>query len=361
MKANRLLLAAMLASSVGTPIETLAQDKHVMQPTTSAMSRLPVEGQLPSLAGATSWLNSEPLTPATLRGKVVLVDFWTYTCINWQRTQPYIRAWAEKYKDQGLVVIGVHTPEFNFEKNVDNIRPALKMFRVDYPVAVDSDHAIWNAFRNQYWPAVYIVDANGNIRHHQFGEGEYERTEAVIRQLLREAGYSGTGKDTVQVDARGSEVAADWENLRSPENYLGRERTDGFASPGSTRVGKSHSYVAPRSLTLNHWALSGDWTVNPGAIVLDKAGGRIAYRFHARDVHLVMGPSARGSTVRFRVLLDGRSPGPAHGIDVDEQGYGSVTEQRLYQLIRQPKPIADRLLEIEFLDPGVEGYAFTFG
>jgi thiol-disulfide isomerase/thioredoxin len=343
MKTNLLLLAALLG--LAAPIDASAQDKGVLQ----------------RFDGANAWLNSPPLSATELRGKVVLVDFWTYTCINWIRTLPYVRAWAERYKDQGLVVIGVHTPEFDFEKNVDNIRPALKMFRVHYPVAVDSDHAIWNAFRNRYWPAVYIVDADGNIRHHHFGEGEYERTEAVIQQLLREAGYSGMGNDTVQVDARGSEVAADWENLRSPENYLGRDRTQGFASPGSPLVGKSRNYVAPRSLTLNHWALSGDWTVNSGAIALDKAGGRIAYRFHARDLHLVMGPSSRGSSVRFRVLLDGRPPGTAHGIDVDEQGYGSVTEQRLYQIIRQPKPIADRLFEIEFLGPGVEAYVFTFG
>ena len=322
---------------------------------------LPIEGTLPSLAGATTWLNSQPLTPEALRGKVVVVDFWTYTCINWQRTEPYVRAWAEKYKDQGLVVIGVHTPEFGFEKNVDNIRPALKMFRIDYPVAVDSDYTIWNAFGNRYWPAVYVVDANGKIRHHQFGEGEYERTEAVIQQLLREAGYSGTGNDAVQVDARGSEVAADWDNLRSQENYLGRDKTEGFVSPGKPLVGKTGSYVAPRSLRLNEWALSGDWTLNAGAVTLDKANGRIVYRFHARDLHLVMGSPSRGSSIRFRVLLDGRPPGNAHGTDVDEQGYGMATEQRLYQLIRQPKPIADRVFEIEFLDPGVEAYVFTFG
>ncbi|HKE38601.1 MAG TPA: thioredoxin, partial [Casimicrobiaceae bacterium] len=273
----------------------------------------------------------------------------------------YIRGWAEKYKDQGLVVIGVHTPEFGFEKNVDNIRPALKMFRIDYPVAVDSDYAIWNAFGNRYWPAVYVADASGKIRYHQFGEGEYERTEAVIQQLLREAGYSGMGNDAVQVDARGSEVAADWDDLRSQENYLGRDQAQGFASAGSALIGKSRTYTPPPSLRLNQWALSGDWTVNPGAVVLDKANGRVVYRFHARDLHLVMGPSSRGSAIRFRVLLDGRPPGSAHGTDVDEQGNGTVTEPRMYQLIRQPKPITDRVFEIEFLDPGVEAYVFTFG
>jgi thiol-disulfide isomerase/thioredoxin len=320
-----------------------------------------MNGQLPSFAGATGWLNSSPLTPAGLRGKVVLVNFWTYTCINWLRQLPYVRAWGARYADAGLVVIGVHTPEFGFEKNVDNIRPALKMFRIDYPVAVDSDYSVWNAFGNHYWPAVYIVDANGKIRYHQFGEGEYERTEAVIQQLLREAGYSGMGNDAVQVDPRGSEVAADWDNLRSQENYLGRDQTQGFGSPGGAFVGKSRTYAPPPSLRLNEWALTGDWTVNADAVALDKPNGRVVYRFHARDLHLVMGPSSRGLSVRFRVALDGRPPGSAHGTDVDEQGFGTVTEQRLYQLIRQPKPIGDRLFEIEFFDSGVEAYVFTFG
>jgi thiol-disulfide isomerase/thioredoxin len=360
MKSHRVLVAALFALLAAATIDTLAEDR-TMHPMPARMATLPVEGTFPSLAGAVAWLNAQPLTPEALRGKVVLVDFWTYTCINWQRTQPHVRAWAERYKDQGLVTIGVHTPEFAFEKNVDNIRPALKMFRIDYPVAVDSDYAIWNAFNNRYWPAVYLVDANGKIRYHHFGEGEYERTEAVIQQLLREAGYSGTGNGAIQVDARGSEVAADWENLRSGETYLGRDQTQGFASPGSSVVGKSHAYATPKSLRLNQWALSGDWTVNAGAIALDKPNGRVVYRFHARDVHLVMGPLSRGSSVRFRVLLDGRPPGNAHGTDVDEQGNGTVTEQRLYQLVRQRTPIADRLFEIEFLDAGVEAYVFTFG
>ena len=280
MKSSPLFLAAMLAAFAATPVETGAQRD----------ARLPVEGMLPSLAGATGWLNSPPLTTEGLRGKVVLVDFWTYTCINWQRTQPYVRAWAEKYKDRGLVVIGVHTPEFEFEKKVDNIRPALKTFRVDYPVAVDSNYTIWNAFANRYWPAVYIADAKGNIRFHHFGEGEYERTERVIQQLLTEAGYSGVGNDLVQVDARGSEVEADWENLRSPEAYLGQRQAQGFASPGGAVVGKSRRYAAPRSLRLNQWALSGDWTVTAGFVTTDKAAGRIVYRFHARDLHMSWDP-----------------------------------------------------------------------
>jgi thiol-disulfide isomerase/thioredoxin len=342
----------MLGVSLPASIQPFAQE-HPMP--------LPMEGRMPSLSGATAWLNSPPLTAESLRGKIVVVDFWTYTCINWQRSQPYVRAWAEKYKNQGLVVIGVHTPEFEFEKNLENIRPALGRFRVEYPVAVDSDYVIWEAFRNHYWPAVYVVDAKGDIRHHQFGEGEYERTEGVIQQLLREAGYSGIGDEAVKVDARGSEVAADWKNLGSNENYLGRDRTQGFASPGAAAPGTSHRYAAPRSLALNHWALSGDWTVNAGAIVVDKPNGRLVYRFHARDVHLVMGPPSRGLSARFSVFLDGRPPGTAHGADVDEQGNGTATEQRLYQLIRQPGPIGDRTVEIEFLDPGVEAYVFTFG
>jgi thiol-disulfide isomerase/thioredoxin len=358
MKSHLLFVAAIFAFA--QPVAAPAQDR-TMHPMPDRAASPPIEGALPSFAGAITWLDSQPLTPESVRGKVVLVDFWTYTCVNWQRTQPYIRAWAEKYKDQGLVVIGVHTPEFGFEKNVDNVRPSLKMFRVEYPVAVDSDYAIWDAFGNHYWPAVYIADGKGKIRYHHFGEGEYERTEAVIQQLLREAGYPGTGKDQVQVDARGSEVAADWDNLRSGETYLGRNQTQGFSSPGGMLVGKTRKYDAPQSLKLNHWALGGDWTVNPGAVTLDKPNGRIVYRFHARDVNLVTGPPSRGSSIRFRVLLDGRPPGNAHGADVDDQGYGTATEQRLYQLVRQPKPIADRLFEIEFLDPGVEAYVFTFG
>jgi thiol-disulfide isomerase/thioredoxin len=296
-----------------------------------------------------------------LRGKVVLIDVWTYTCINWLRTLPYVRAWAEKYKSQGLVVIGVHSPEFGFEKDIDNVRRAAKDMRVDYPIAIDSDHAVWRALDNEYWPALYFVDAQGRIRHHHFGEGEYERSETIIQQLLSEAGKSVIGQELVSVDARGAETAADWGNLKSPENYVGFERTENFASPGGAVLDKARVYVAPARLRLNQWALSGDWTVQKQLTVLNKPNGRIAYRFHARDLHLVMGPAERGTPVRFRVLIDGRPPGAAHGGDVDDQGNGTVTEQRLYQLIRQPKPIADRQFEIEFLDPGVEAFAFTFG
>jgi thiol-disulfide isomerase/thioredoxin len=322
---------------------------------------LPVEGDIPSLDGATGWLNSPPLTPAELRGKVVLFDFWTYTCINWLRTLGYVRAWAEKYADQGLVVIGVHTPEFPFERDVDNVRQAAIDMRVEYPIALDSDHGVWRAFDNSYWPAVYIADAQGRIRHHQFGEGQYEECERVIQQLLREAGNEGIGDDLVSVAGDGFEAQADWATLQSPETYLGYEQAQNFASPGGVEIDEPRTYVAPDSLRPNRWALSGDWTIERGASVLNRADGRIAFRFHARDVHLVMGPPARETSVPFIVHVDGEPPGAAHGLDVDEQGRGTLSQQRLHQLIREPGPITERTLEITFLAPGVEAYCFTFG
>jgi thiol-disulfide isomerase/thioredoxin len=355
------LLHAKLNCAVGTAIETLAEDMGMVGPMTPTAVRLPVEGELPSLDGANEWLNSPPLTAAGLRGKVVLVDFWTYTCINWLRTLPYIRAWAEKYKDHGLMVIGVHTPEFTIEKNVDNVRRALKDMRIEYPVAIDNDYAVWGAFHNHYWPALYFVDAQGRIRHHQFGEGDYERSEMIVQQLLAQAGIGGIGDDLVSVDARGAEAAADWGSLESPETYVGYERTENFASPGGLVLDVPHVYAAPARLGLNGWSLAGDWTMGRQATVLNKPNGRIAYRFHARDLHLVMGPAVQGTSARFRVRIDGQPPVSAHGIDVDDQGSGTVTEQRLYQLIRQPKPIVERQFEIEFLDSGVEAFAFTFG
>ena len=334
----------------------LAQDRSVVQQMTPAAVQLPIEGELPSLGNATAWLNSQPLTAVGLRGKVVLIDFWTYTCINWLRSLPSVRAWAEKYKDQGVVVIGVHSPEFAFEHDIENVRRAAKDMRVEYPIAIDNDYAIWHAFTNHYWPALYIVDAQGLIRYHQFGEGEYEQSERIIQHLLAAAGIGGIDHELVSVDAHGAEAAADWDSLRSAENYVGYEHTENFASPGGAVLDKPRVYAAPARLSLNHWALWGDWTAEKHT-----ANGRIAYRFHARDLHLVMGPAARGTSVRFRVLIDGQAPGAAHGIDVDDQGNGTVTQQRLYQLIRQPKPIADRQFEIEFLDAGVEAFAFTFG
>jgi thiol-disulfide isomerase/thioredoxin len=326
-----------------------------------AVVQLPVEGSLPSLAGATQWLNSRPLTPAGLRGKVVLVEFWTFTCINWLRTLAYVRAWAERYQQHGLVVIGVHTPEFDVEHDLDNVRRAVTQLRVDYPVAVDNDYAIWRAFDNHYWPALYLVDAQGSIRHHRFGEGGYQESEMILQRLLAEAGSGAIGQDLVWVNATGVEAAADWASLRSPENYLGYQRTENFASADGVVLDTRHVYALPTRLGLNHWALWGDWTVTPQAIVLHQADGRIVYRFHARDLHLVMGPAAPGTPVRFRVGLDGQPPGAGHGTDVDDQGNGTVTEPRLYQLVRQPGPVTERTFEITFLDPGVQAYAFTFG
>ncbi len=314
-----------------------------------------------SFGGAIEWLNSKPLTIAGLRGKVVLVEFWTYTCVNWLRTLPYVRAWAEKYRDKGLVVVGVHTPEFGFEKNVDNIRRAMKEMGIEYPVAVDSNYAIWNAFGNEYWPAMYFIDARGGIRHHHFGEGDYEQSERVIQRLLVEAGNHDVGTELVTVDPRGLEVAADWSNEKSPETFLGFDRTENFASAGGVVANERHAYAVPARLSLNSWALAGEWTMERESVVLNPAGGRIAYRFHALDVNLIMGPRTRGASVRFRVLVDGQLPGPARGGDVDANGSGSVLEQRTYQLIRQPKPIVDRQFEIEFLDAGVEAFDFTFG
>ena len=326
-----------------------------------AVVELPVEGRMPSLDNATGWLNSPPLTTAGLRGKVVLVDFWTYTCINWLRTLPYLRAWADKYTDHGLVVIGVHTPEFDLEHELDNVRRAARDLRVGYPVAIDNDYAIWTAFDNHYWPALYIVDTEGKIRHHQFGEGGYEQSEMILQQLLTAAGVDGIGQDLVAVEGTGVEAAADWASLRSPENYLGYERTENFASSDGAVPDARHVYAAPRRLRLNHWALAGDWTVKRQAVVLNQADGGIAYRFYARDLHLVIGPGTPGTPVRFRVRIDGQPPGAGHGTDVDDQGNGTVTEPRLYQLVRQPGPVSERTFEVTFLHPGVEAYAFTFG
>jgi thiol-disulfide isomerase/thioredoxin len=316
---------------------------------------------MPSLDGATQWLNSPPLTAAGLRGKVVLVDFWTYTCINWLRTLPYVRAWAERYQQHGLVVLGVHTPEFDVEHDLDNVRRAVKDLRVHYPVAVDNDYTIWSAFDNHYWPALYLVDAQGKIRHHRFGEGGYEESEMILQQLLAEAGSGAIGQQLVSVDPTGVEAAADWDSLRSPENYLGYQRTENFTSADGAVLDTPHVYALPTRLRLNQWALTGDWAVKQQAIVLNAPDGGIVYRFHARDLHLVMGPATPGTPVRFRVLLDGQPPAAAHGTDVDEAGDGTVTRPRLYQLIRQPGPITERTFEITFLDPGVQAYAFTFG
>jgi thiol-disulfide isomerase/thioredoxin len=326
-----------------------------------AAADLPFEGTIGSLDGAVAWLNSEPLTPGALRGKVVVVQFWTYTCINWLRTQAYYRAWSQRYRDKGLVTIGVHTPEFKFEHDLDNVRWAVQARKIDYPVAVDSDFEVWQAFANHYWPALYFVDADGRIRHHRFGEGDYERSEMVIRQLLVDAGAKDLPEGLSVIQPSGDEVQADWEDLGSPESYLGYEQENGFDAPGGIAQDRPHTYSAPTRLRLNRWSLTGDWTVRSDASALNSPNGRIAFQFHARDVNLVMGPARRGTTVPFRVFLDGEIAGAAHGADVGSDGTGAVVQQRMYQLIRQTRPIAERRFEIQFLDPGAEGFCFTFG
>jgi thiol-disulfide isomerase/thioredoxin len=315
---------------------------------------------MPSLDGATGWINSAPLDDEALRGKVVLVDFWTYTCINWMRTAPYLRLWAEKYKDAGLVVIGVHSPEFAFEQDPARVRRLTAAMDLRYPVAIDSRLAIWRAFGNQYWPALYLVDAKGRIRHQQFGETDYDKAEAVLQSLLKEAGASNLDTTIAPVVGRGPEAAADWANLESPETYTGFARTERFASPGGIVRSGRHVYTAPSQLHDNQWALEGDWTIEQEAARSNSGNTRVRYRFHARDVHLVMGSSMDGP-VRIRVSIDGKPPGASHGSDIDADGAGIVSEYRMYQLIRQPAPIEDREIEILFFDRGVELFAFTFG
>jgi Thioredoxin like C-terminal domain/AhpC/TSA family len=323
-------------------------------------NEFPVEGELPEFDGATTWLNGAPLTPADLRGRVVLVSFGTYTCINWIRSLPHVRAWADTYANQGLTVVGVQTPEFDFEGDLNNVGRAIKEMDVRYPVAVDNDYAVWQAFDNHYWPALYFVDADGRIRHHHFGEGEYEESEMVLQTLLREAGVD-VDQGLVRLQPEGVEAAADWASLGSPETYLGYERAVGFASPGGVVADERHVYSAPAELRRNEWALSGDWRIGAVPALLDEPGGSIAYQFRARDVHLVMGPPTRRPPMRFRVRIDGEPPGRAHGVDVDPNGNGNADYQRMYQLIRQPAPISDRRFDIEFLDAGIEAFVFTFG
>ncbi|WP_345761243.1 redoxin domain-containing protein [Diaminobutyricibacter sp. McL0608] len=326
----------------------------------SIPAHLPFEGRLAPFDGATAWLNSPVLTTEALRGKVVLVDFWTFTCINWLRTRGYVRAWADKYREQGLVVIGVHTPEFPFEGELDNVRWAVKEMRIDFPVAVDTEYGVWNAFANHYWPAIYLADAQGRIRYHHFGEGEYEEGERVIQQLLREAGAEGIGDDLVSVPDEGVEAQADWAHLESPETYLGYEQGRNFVSEGEAAFGRPHRYASPGPLELNQWSLSGDWTIESGAGLVNRAGGSIVFRFHARDANLVLAPPP-GEHARFRVTVDGRDPGTGHGLDIDEHGEGTIVEPRMYQLLRLAGPAVDRTFEITFLDPGARAYVFTFG
>jgi thiol-disulfide isomerase/thioredoxin len=326
-----------------------------------AAGGLPVVGALPPLEGATEWLNSAPLTADGLRGHVVVVDFWTYSCINCLRALPYVKAWYAKYRDQGLVVIGVHAPEFAFEKDLRNVRREVRDLGIEYPVAVDNDYALWRAFENQYWPAHYFIDARGNIRHTHFGEGEYDASERVIQQLLVEAGTAESPTGLVAASGEGAALAADELHVLSPETYIGHARAENFASPGGQVAGAAHSYTLPPRLALNEWALDGNWTIGEESAAANTAPSRIVFHFQARDLHLVLGPGADGKPVRFRVRLDGAPPGGDHGTDVDPDGNGAVSEERLYQLIRQSGDVRDRSFEIEFLAPGVVGYAFTFG
>lgn len=344
------------------PAQQPAAGAAMMSSAATPGQPLPVEGTLPSLAGATGWLNSPPLDAQALRGKVVLVDFWTYSCINCLRAMPYVREWAERYRDHGLVVIGVHAPEFAFERNLPNVQRAVKDLKVTYPVAIDNDFAIWRGFNNKYWPAHYFIDAQGRIRAHHFGEGNYAQSEQIIRQLLREAGNTLPGDDAlVAITLDGVARQADMDNLKSPETYLGHARAENFASPGGQRQDQPADYTVPATLQHNQWALAGRWTVGNEDARLETRGGRIAFRFHARDLHLVLAPGEDGKPVRFRVRIDGQPPGAAAGGDISADGDGRVDENRLYQLIRQSGAVQERTFEIEFLDPGVHAYAFTFG
>ncbi|GAA0757885.1 cytochrome c biogenesis protein DipZ [Actinomadura yumaensis] len=347
---GRLEQALLTTVGRGVPTNTAPAD----------LNNLPVEGVMPPLTGATTWINSPPLTREQLRGKVVVVDFWTYSCINCLRALPYVRAWAEKYKDQGLVVIGVHTPEFAFEKSEANVREAVARLGVAYPVAIDNDFAVWRAFKNQYWPAHYFIDAQGRIRHHHFGEGDYDGSERVIQQLLKEAGAADVASDLVQVQAQGAEAAADMAQLASPETYVGYARAENFRSPGGFARDAVKTY-GPAALRLNDWSLTGPWRVTREHAALTAPGGRLTFRFKARDLHLVMGPGQGDAGVRFRVRIDGAAPGSDAGSDIDAQGQGRIDRQRLYQLVRQAGPVRERTFEIEFLDPGAQVFAFTFG
>jgi len=351
-----LVLLVAVTAHAGEPPSRAHSGAHMVSPAPSSP-----EGMIPSLSTATTWLNSPPIGPEQLRGKVVLIDFWTYTCINWRRTAPYLRAWVDRYGKSGLLLIAVHSPEFAFEHDLDNVRQAIQQIGVAYPVAVDNDFAIWRAFGNEYWPALYVFDSRGRIRHQVFGEEGYVEAERVIRKLLEEAGQRDPQTGPTVVDGQGAEKAADWKSLRSPENYVGFRRTENFASPGGIARGEARKYAVPGKLGLNGWALSGLWTLSDDRASVGTPGGKIVYRFHARDLNLVMAPANRGKEVRFRVLLDGKPPGASHGVDVDQDGVGTLREQRMYQLIRQPGPIGDRTFEIEFSEPDAAAFSFTFG
>ncbi|MGY1608121.1 redoxin domain-containing protein [Geodermatophilus sp. SYSU D00700] len=356
MANDHLIPAARRVGRLFHPDDVRAEDRGIAD---GEDALWPVEADF-SLDGATEWLNSPPLTGADLRGRVVMVNFWTFTCINWLRQLPWVRAWEEAWRGSGLVVVGVHSPEFSFEHDVDHVRRAVQDRSIRYPVAVDDHFAVWRSFHNHFWPALYLVGADGRLRHHAFGEGGYEDTEAIVRQLLTEAGAGDLGPEPVPVDARGIEAPADWDTLRSAETYLGYDRTTGFASPGRLVADRPHAYTAPSHLRTGHWALTGGWTIGREAAVAEEAGARLSCRFHARDLHLVVAPPA-GAAARFRLSLDGRPPGADAGDDVDASGEGEVTGPRLYQLVRQHGAVGSRTVEIEFADPAVGVYAFTFG
>lgn len=344
-------VAAMFWFTAGNTHQGVAQD------TQSIVGSSP----LYSLSGATGWINSKPLSGKDLKGKVVLVDFWDYSCINCIRATPYIRAWAEKYKDSGFVVIGVHTPEFDFEKLMPNVQKAVQKFAITYPVALDSNYKIWNAFHNQYWPAEYYIDAKGKVRYEHFGEGDYDQSEKWIQKLLKEANANPMPPSAANVQGQGVEAAADMRDIRSPETYIGYARAANFSSPGGFKRDAGKTYAEPKNLSLNDWGLAGDWTVHEQVAILNSAGGKIVFRFHARDLHLVLGPGADGKPARFRVTVDGQAPGENHGVDTDAQGNGVVTAFRLYQMVRQKGAIKDHIFTIEFEKPGVQAYSFTFG
>lgn len=350
----RIGLSAALATIFATGVGTFSANA---QEPPSIVGSSP----LPGLSGATTWINSKPLTAKDLKGKVVLVDFWDYSCINCIRAIPYIRAWADKYKDAGLVVIGVHAPEFDIEKQLPNVQRAVTKFGITYPVAVDNDLAVWNAFHNEYWPAHYFIDAKGKVRFEHFGEGEYDQSEKWIQQLLKEANAKSMPSGAASVHGQGVEAAADMNNVASPETYIGYARAAHFASPGGIKPDVEQTYSAPGQPGLNEWGLAGKWNDHRQVAVLGAAGGKIVFHFHARDLHLVLAPRTDGKPVRFRVTIDGHAPGPNHGVDTDAEGNGTVTEDRLYQLIRQKGEVSDHTFAIEFLDPGVQAFSFTFG
>lgn len=351
---------AKIEQSLLDKVQPQASEQTSQQTTASGTSVLPIEGMMPPLDGAVQWINSPPLSAADLRGKVVLVDFWTYSCINCLRSLPYVNAWAEKYKDQGLVVIGVHAPEFAFEKDINNVAKAVKDLNISYPVAIDNNYAIWRGFNNRYWPAHYFIDGQGRIRGHHFGEGNYDESEKMIQQLLAEANNKPVSTSLVTSTATGVGLAASMRDIQSPETYIGYSRAENFVSEGGQVPDQSHRYTAPTALQINQWALGGNWKVGEESAVQLSDQGRLSYRFHARDLHLVMG-SSTAKPIHFRVTLNGKAPGKNHGVDIDENGMGTVTGQRLYQLIRQTQPIVDQTFDIEFFDPNVEVFAFTFG